>query len=266
MASRSPRGKSKPARNYVILADKVQLWALTNNTPDSATTKDLIEDLRQRRNWNYWANLRSNEILPEIRLPQLLMLRARYRQVLFLRNLMVFLPVTVTWIAISEAASAFSAFIDANQSSLVNFLQFWQDGYGFLSPIWRLSSVAFIDFLILAFIMILTIVLHGLGRSIDALTQKEQDLNVSERGSLTRELFDFFQRNQTISAITVDRTLVAALRDFNKTSQNLEKLTNDLSKSVKDFPIYLSVLREFKSIGSRLDKLERKADGTNSLN
>jgi len=266
MASKSPRGKSKPSQDYVNLADKVQLWALTNDAADSTITKGLIEDLRERKNWNYWASLRSHEILPEIKLPQLILLRARYRQVLFLRNLMVFLPVTVTWIAISEAASAFSDFINANQSSLVNFLQFWQDGYGFLSPIWRLSSIAFIDFLILAFIMILTVILQLLSKRIEALGEREKNLNFSERGLITRELYEFFQRNQKVSALTVDRTLVNALRDLNKASQNLEKITRDLSKSVKEFPTYLSVLRDLKSIGGRLTNLERKTDGTNSLN
>jgi hypothetical protein len=264
VASKRSLRKTKSSRDFLDLAEKVQMWAVTNNLGDSAQIQDLMEDLRERRNWHYWSSVRAGEIIPEIKSSKLAAIRARYRQVLFLRNLMVFLPVTFTWIAISEASSAFSEFTTVNQSSVVNFLQFWQDGFGFLSPIWRLSTVALIDFFILAFIMVLTVLLHGLSSRTEVLRQQEISFNAGERESLARELYDFFQRNQTISTLTIDRTLVRAIRDLDKATQNLERLTRDLGKSVKEFPTYLTVIREVKNFSSRLNKIERKTNGPNS--
>jgi ABC-type transporter Mla subunit MlaD len=70
---------------------------------------------------------------------------------------MVFVPVALTWKAVSEATAAFGKFIDSNSASTVNFLAFWQNGYDILPKFWTISHVASLDFLIIAAVILLSI-------------------------------------------------------------------------------------------------------------
>ena len=264
MATKQSFGRSKSQREFDLLAEKVQSWALISGVSDSTRTRDLIDDLRERNNWSYWASCRPEEILPEVPLKRSASMKLWYRRIVFFRNLMVFLPVTITWIAISEASSAFSEYINANPGTLINFLQFWQDGYGFLPSVWRLSNVALIDFLILSVIMLLTIAVQMISSRSEKIEIEERKEFSLERNSLSRELYEFFQRNQTVTPLTANKALATALRDLGKSTQNLERLTKDLSKSVKGFPSYLAVIREVKSLGGAVRKLRQSGNGSNS--
>lgn len=245
----------KTNRENEALAEKVSDWALSNNQFASNQIQNLITDLKSKRNWNYWSSLHPDEILPAIALVRSKGLRSRYRQILFLRNLLVFLPVTITWIAISEASSGFSELTADSEGVVVNFLQFWQDGYGYLNPIWRLSSVALIDFLILSLIMFLTIFLQFIGARAEKIESLEISAGSTSRQTLAREIYDFFSRNQKVTPLNFDRTLATALRDLSTSTANLEKITKELRVSVKGFPSYISVLREVKALDRKVNKL-----------
>jgi hypothetical protein len=83
-----------------------------------------------------------------------------------LRNSLVFLPVALTWFAISKATSAFALYTSDNSLSVVNFLDFWENGYGVLASRWALSNVATLDFEIILLIIALTIAITFLDRSL----------------------------------------------------------------------------------------------------
>lgn len=242
------------------LAEKIIDWSLANNHFDNSQIQELITDLNSKSNWNYWSSLSPNELLPKNESLRSKRMRNLYRKVIFMRNLLVFLPVTITWIAISEASSGFSELIADNEGSVVNFLQFWQDGYGYLNPIWRLSSVALIDFLILAFIMILTILLQLLSNQADKFENLDVAAKSQARQSLVREVYEFFSRNQKVTPLTFDRTMANALRDLSKSTSNLEKITKELGKSVKGFPAYLNVLQEVRTLNREVRKLRDKRE------
>lgn len=78
-----------------------------------------------------------------------------------LRNVLIFAPVAVTWLAISQATAAFNLYVQQSQGVPVNFLQFWQDGYGFLSAEWTISNVALLDFAIIIVIALLSLAIGG---------------------------------------------------------------------------------------------------------
>lgn len=263
-SSGKPQRKPAITRENIELSEKVLAWATIQGISNSERVLELVSDLVERKNWAYWSSRMASEILPSIPLKRSKVLRHWYRRVIFLRNLLVFLPVTITWIAISESSSAFSQYINANEGSVINFLEFWQDGYGYLSPIWRLSTVALIDFLILAFIMLLTISLQFLSSRADQVEREELSEQAKSREQLSKELFEFFSRNQKVTPLTMDRTLATALRDLSKTTSNLERLTKELGKSVKGFPSYLSVIKEVKSLSKSVDRLKRQSDGSDT--
>ena len=76
---------------------------------------------------------------------------------LIIRNITIFAPIAITWYAISIATSAFSAYNQGNPISNLNFLDFWENGYGILHAPFTLSSVAKLDFFIILLIILLNI-------------------------------------------------------------------------------------------------------------
>lgn len=80
------------------------------------------------------------------------------------RNVLVFLPIFLTWFALYEASRAYGRYIEANPDEVRQpFLLLWQQGFGegagLLSP--TFSTVAIIDALVIALIIGLTFYVHG---------------------------------------------------------------------------------------------------------
>lgn len=79
------------------------------------------------------------------------------------RNVLVLLPLAVTWYAFYEASRAYDDFLTANpQESGTPMLVLWQRGFGGELPAWsRFSSIALVDVLLIALIIVLTFVSEG---------------------------------------------------------------------------------------------------------
>jgi hypothetical protein len=80
------------------------------------------------------------------------------------RNVLVLMPILLTWFALAEASKAYSAFIAANPDEVRKpFLLLWEQGFGGyasrLAP--SFSTVALIDAVLIAIIIILTLYSHG---------------------------------------------------------------------------------------------------------
>jgi hypothetical protein len=80
------------------------------------------------------------------------------------RNVLVFLPIFLTWFALYEASKAYGRYIEANPDEVRQpFLLLWQRGFGeetgFLSP--TFSTVAMADAILIALIIGLTFYVHG---------------------------------------------------------------------------------------------------------
>jgi hypothetical protein len=67
----------------------------------------------------------------------------------------MFLPILLTWLALSQVIGPFSLFLQ-NQQASANFLWFWQTNPGHtFAEVWKLSHVALTDAAILAFLTVL---------------------------------------------------------------------------------------------------------------
>jgi hypothetical protein len=80
------------------------------------------------------------------------------------RNVMVLLPILLTWAALAEASRAYSRFIDKHPDEVRQpFLLLWQRGFGgeggVFSP--TFSMVAIVDAMIIGVIIVLTFYSHG---------------------------------------------------------------------------------------------------------
>ena len=105
------------------------------------------DDIRNGRNLQKWAKSNVDQMLPfRTQSPRLL---------LIVRAGALFLPILLTWLALSQVIGPFSLFLQ-NQQPSANFLWFWQTNPGgsFAGP-WKLSHVALTDAAILAFLTVL---------------------------------------------------------------------------------------------------------------
>ena len=106
-----------------------------------------VDDLRNGRNSGEWASVNIEQILPyRSETPRLL---------LVIRAGAMFLPILLTWLALSQVIGPFALYLQ-NLVASANFLWFWQQNPGnSFSGLWKLSHVALTDAAVLAFLTVL---------------------------------------------------------------------------------------------------------------
>lgn len=106
-----------------------------------------VEDVQTNANTKKWSKVDVEQILPfKTETPRLL---------LVVRAGAMFLPILLTWLALSQVIGPFSLFLQ-NQQASANFLWFWQTNPGStFAEVWKLSHVALTDAAILAFLTVL---------------------------------------------------------------------------------------------------------------
>ena len=165
-----------------------------------------------------------------------------------LRNVLVFAPVALTWIAVGEATKGFQEYIQTNTTGVANFLDFWQNGYDILPPEFRISEVALVDAIIILAVITLTLIASILGGKAEKQTSGGEAFADRERTALAIEigLFMYDKQKPTASVINSSvansvarlRTSTTALESSAKslatTAKNLVSATKALDKSAKD--------------------------------
>jgi len=113
----------------------------------SGSAAVFVEDMRNERNIVVWSRVNVEQILPyRLETPRLL---------LVVRAGALFLPILLTWLALSQVIEPFAEFIQ-NQQPSANFLWFWQaNPGGSFSGLWELGHVALTDAAVLAFLTVL---------------------------------------------------------------------------------------------------------------
>jgi hypothetical protein len=106
-----------------------------------------VDDVQTNSNTKKWSKVDVQQILPfKTETPRLL---------LVVRAGAMFLPILLTWLALSQVIGPFSLFLQ-NQQASANFLWFWQTNPGdTFAEVWKLSHVALTDAAILAFLTVL---------------------------------------------------------------------------------------------------------------
>lgn len=112
-----------------------------------AATRQFVDDLEAGLNTTKWANANVDQMLPyRTQSPRLL---------LIVRAGALFLPILLTWLALSQVIGPFALFLQ-NQQASANFLWFWQTNPGeSFGEIYKLSHVALTDAAVLAFLTVL---------------------------------------------------------------------------------------------------------------
>jgi hypothetical protein len=246
--------KSKAIPKKILLS-RLEQWSFKNGIEGDPYVASVTQAINTSSSLDFWSSLNPEEHLPR---PQATsgsnqMKLAKYSAIL--RNVTVFLPVGITWKAISEATTTFAQFTSTNAAAPVNFLEFWQNGYGFLDPKWRIGHVAELDFWIIIAVIALTIVsttFHNIGRT---KAQREQELLDKERKVLSLELQSYFSAPRSVSKKGVDESLAKALRNLTSATEAIALAATNLRSSVRVQPELQEIQGEVTSFHKRLGSI-----------
>lgn len=113
----------------------------------SSSARLFVDDLQKNQNQAQWSRVNVEQILPyRAETPRLLMV---------IRAGALFLPILMTWLALSQVIGPFALYLQ-NQQSSANFLWFWQTNPGnSYAEVWSLSHIALTNAAILAFLTVL---------------------------------------------------------------------------------------------------------------
>ena len=236
---------------HQILFNSLQSWAQQHGLLEDPYISGLSNAVENRKNLPMWASLNPLEYLPHASAEVNKSLKQVVLVITIVRNALVFLPVALTWYAISKATSAFAVYTANNTLSVVNFLDFWENGYGVLDKKWALSHVATLDFQIILFIIVLTIAITLLDKRLrDSHNQAVAALD-EDRISLALSITSFLFDHQRVTQVSMNQSLAKSLRDLSNSTESLDKSSKELGKTVKAIPSNREILTEIKAIKSR---------------
>ena len=236
---------------HLILSNSLQSWAQQHDLLEDPYISGLSNAVANRKNLPMWASLNPLEYLPHAPASVSATLKRVVLYITITRNALVFLPVALTWYAISKATSAFAVYTADNTLAVVNFLDFWENGYGVLDEEWSLSHIATLDFQIIMVIIVLTIAITLLDKRIrDQYESSVAELD-EERMMLALAISAFVFNHQRVTQVSMNQSLAKALRDLLNSTESLDKSSKELGKTVKAVPTNRELLSEIKSIRSR---------------
>jgi hypothetical protein len=165
-----------------------------------------------------------------------------------IRNVLVFAPVALTWLAVSKATTAFAEYTKANADAVVNFLEFWQDGYGILGSEWTIGHVGLLDFYIIAVVIALTLVTALMTNR----HQREQRTHVAKldnaRIALGLKLHAYLYSQRKVTPETINARVAASVKNLQVTSKSMSQASKDLRKDINSIPSNKQVLAEIKKL------------------
>jgi hypothetical protein len=188
-------------------------WATKWNVADDPYVAGLNAAVTRRDNMTMWASLDPTDMLPTPEIQSGRQLSRIARVLTVLRNVLVFVPVALTWLAIQHATDAFGKWAEGRDEE-VNFLQFWQNGYGVLSDHYRIQTIAKIDAYLIALIVVTTLVASLLeSRAKSTVSGLERSAD-RERLFVGLKIAEAMQGNKTASPESITESLALARKDI----------------------------------------------------
>ena len=238
-----------------LLGNRLTNWSKHNDVLEDPYVIGISSALEKKKNLDAWATLDPLEYLPH---PEGIagakrLKNARYISIV--RNILVFTPVAITWEAVSKATTAFAEFVQNNNAATVNFLEFWQNGYGALDHKWTISNVAQIDFLIVALVIVLSVLASTLNERGRVLRIQEREKIESERIHLAIDLNLYLHTKRQVTNVSLNEDLASAIQNLSNATNSIQSSSEKLQKSVKDFPNDAPLKKEFREFFKKLNEV-----------
>ena len=249
--------KSRSNRPEAVLT-ALESWTTKFGVTDNNLLIKLVEDLEAQKNLKIWADMDPNYYLPLPESKNLLKKLQKINSISGLRNVLVFSPVALTWAAISVVTSAFSKYETANPNSIVNFLEFWQQGFGYLDDFWKLSSVATFDAILVSIVILLTLFInYSTKQNVDYEIKANAEMQAS-RSLLILQLNEYFYEYKYPTTIQINKNLFNSTKSLDKILKSINKIVVRLEKDIQKYPSSTKIVTELKSLTQEVKKLPKK--------
>ena len=229
MAPRKPAAMTE-------LIEKIRTFSTRYEVTNDPYLSGLLEAAESQKNLHIWAELDPLDYLPHPQARGSFSKDRLVRIFTVIRNVLVFAPVALTWAAVGAATTGFSIYIEENGADVVNFLDFWQNGYDVLAEEWRIGNVARLDFIIVLIVIALTLYVSQAGHSADALRDKEEAQIDLERLALAIEIQTHLHDKRKITNVTMNASLAGAITRLVAATKNLEGAAKVVEKATRKLP------------------------------
>lgn len=249
----------------IRLIERINAWVETFGHNQDPYLVGLTHAIENNSDLDYWETINPLDYLPTTDAHSSIRELKIARLVAGVRNVIIFLPVAITWAAVSEATTAFNEFVKTNTGTPANFLQFWQDGYGLLDNFWRISSVAQLDFLLVLLVIFMSAAVsitqaRGLSKA-----ARLQVIFSRERRTLGLQIRQYLFAHRTVVTTNVPNevqkaveSLRVAMRDSQDHVQGLRDSTVSLANSLP--AISAKAVEVEKLVDSLNNNLESKVE------
>lgn len=223
----------KKVQTTTILAEKLEEWSRLRGVERDPYLNQLTASLKERKNLHIWAELQPLDFLPYPKSEAKNRQSDLVRILTIIRNVLVFAPVALTWAAVSAATTGFAAYTKENGANVVNFLDFWQNGYGYLSDKWKIGEVARLDFILVMIVIVLTLFVSIVGHRAQQLRNEEEALIDQERATIALEIAQVLHDKRKITTVTMNQALAGSISRLVSATQNLEAAAKEINKTQK---------------------------------
>lgn len=224
----------KKVQPTTVLAEKLEDWSRLRGVERDPYLSQLTESLRERKNLHIWAELQPLDFLPYPKSSAQNRKSDLVRILTLIRNVLVFAPVALTWAAVSAATTGFAAYTKENGASVVNFLDFWQNGYGYLSDKWKIGEVARLDFILVMIVIVLTLFVSIVGHRSQELRNEEEALIDQERSIMALEIAQVLHDKRKVTTVTMNQALAGSISRLVNATHNLESAAKEINKAQKN--------------------------------
>ena len=230
-----PRKPRKP-QAIDALASRISQWVSKHNLQSDPYLSGLLEAIDSKKDLHIWAELNPVEYLPHPETTAGTSSARLVRILTVVRNVLVFAPVALTWAAVSAATSGFSQYIAANGADVVNFLDFWQNGYDILGEEWKIGNVARLDFIIVVIVIALTLYVSQAGHKVEELQNASEDQIDRERLALAIEIHAALHDKRKITTVTMNASLAGAISRLVSATHSLDGAAREIEKATRKLP------------------------------
>ncbi len=234
-------------------------WAENNGVESDHIVQSLLEDLASEENLAIWAGMDPFEYLPQPHPTLGNRLFSWAKSAASLRNVIVFVPVAITWEAVSQATVAFAKFVETNNATTVNFLEFWQNGYDVLGQFWTIGHIASLDFVIILGVIALSLISTYLNTRGSSINRVEMSQIETERMEAALALKMYLYSMREIDKTNVKEGIASSVSALLSATATLSKTAKQLSGVVQALEEDVPVINDFGSrVGKESEKLVKQ--------
>jgi hypothetical protein len=252
-------GSITPELLHQEISQTLVSWAENNGVESDHIVHSLLQDLAAEENLAIWAGMDPFEYLPQPHPTLGNRLFSWAKSAASLRNVIVFVPVAITWEAVSQATVAFAKFVETNNATTVNFLEFWQNGYDVLGQFWTIGHIASLDFVIILGVIALSLVSTYLNARGSSINRVEMSQIETERMEAALALKMYLYSMREIDKTNIKEGIASSVSALLSATASLSKTAKQLSGVVQALEEDVPVINEFGSrVGRESEKLVKQ--------